>query len=248
MFSLTTTDPNPANNRACANTTVEVRADLLIEKTGPASICAGFGGSFTVRVTNNGPSTATGVQVSDSLNSVFTPGSSGAITPAGLCSFVGQTLSCSLGSLSVGQSVTITYPVSVAASVPAQFNVANTASVTSSSFDPNLSNNNSTHLTNICAQADIRVAKTGPATVSAGSASVFQYTLTVTNGGPANAVNVAIDDPIPSGFVVSGTPTATAGGSCSVVGQFVRLHMGLQGVCEWRVADCDCAVHCAAVD
>ncbi len=211
-------DPNTSNNRFCVDTLVGLSADLQILKSGPGTICAGdlANAFFTVTVRNNGPSVATNVQVSDLLNSIFTPSSATLITPSGLCTYSGQQLSCSLGSLSVGQSVTIQYPVRVFSNVPAQFNVPNTAFVTGSISDPISANNNSTAFTNICATADIAVIKTGPATATAG-VGTYTYQLQVSNLGNSNAVNVAIDDEVPIVFSVVGTPTATNGGVCTLL-------------------------------
>jgi len=220
-ISSSVNDPNTGNNHACFDTTVGLSADLAIVKSGPAQICAGqwtvSGDSvFTLTVRNNGPSVATGVVVTDTLNNVFTPRSP-ISTPQGSCSFTGQVLTCNLGTLAVNQQLVITFPVRVAASVPAQPSVPNTAFISSGVSDPTPTNNNSTITVNICAQADIQVLKTGPPTASAGQGS-YVFTVQVTNNGYSNAVNVAVDDIVPSQFSVSGTPSATNGGSCTVFG------------------------------
>ncbi|MBT8404547.1 MAG: DUF11 domain-containing protein, partial [Gemmatimonadetes bacterium] len=60
-------DPVAADNRATTTSTVQVAADLTVTKTGPASVTAGSGASWTVQVTNNGPSTARNVVLTDTL-------------------------------------------------------------------------------------------------------------------------------------------------------------------------------------
>lgn len=215
-----TFDPNLSNNRNCTNTQVVVRSDLSILKEGPGSICAGDfppDSFFTVTVTNLGPAVATGVTVTDPLNPVFTPGPSSAIVPAGVCTYVnGNQLSCSIGSLNVNQSFVIRYPVHVAADVPAQTSVLNTATVSSLTTDGNQANNNSTASTLICAQADMTVLKTGPAVASAGVGE-YEYTIRVTNLGYSVGRNVYFEDAVPSVFQVIGTPTGTAGVTCQVI-------------------------------
>jgi uncharacterized repeat protein (TIGR01451 family) len=59
--SATTLDPNPANNTATATIAGVAVADLASALTFPASVNAGQPVSGTVRYTNNGPSSASGV-------------------------------------------------------------------------------------------------------------------------------------------------------------------------------------------
>jgi cytoskeletal protein RodZ len=59
--SSTTLDPNPANNTATATIAGVAVADLASAVTFPASVNAGQPVSGTVRYTNNGPSSASGV-------------------------------------------------------------------------------------------------------------------------------------------------------------------------------------------
>src|SRR5258708_12636612 len=67
IVSSTTTDSNAANNTATFNTTVSTSADLAITKTGPATAFAGTNITYTLSVTNNGPSNALNVMVTDTL-------------------------------------------------------------------------------------------------------------------------------------------------------------------------------------
>ena len=46
-----------------------VNADLAVTKSAPATVTAGTNFNYTITVTNNGPSNATGVTVSDTLPS-----------------------------------------------------------------------------------------------------------------------------------------------------------------------------------
>src|SRR5207245_10941524 len=60
------TDPTPANNSATDTDTVNERADLQISKTdGVTSVNAGGSTTYTIRVTNNGPSSVTGATLTD---------------------------------------------------------------------------------------------------------------------------------------------------------------------------------------
>ena len=53
------------------------------------------------------------------------------------------------------------------------------------------------------------------------------YTITATNNGAANATNVELDDPVPSGMTLSAGPTVTAGtGNASQVGGVLTARLG----------------------
>src|SRR5207244_1209469 len=64
--SSSTTDPVPGNNSATDTDTVSERADLQISKNdGVTSVNAGGSTTYTIRVTNNGPSSVTGATLTD---------------------------------------------------------------------------------------------------------------------------------------------------------------------------------------
>src|SRR2546428_1362787 len=59
-------DSTPANNTsAMVTTTVRPVADVKIDKTGPAPVNAGANFTYTLTVTNLGPTRSTGISVSD---------------------------------------------------------------------------------------------------------------------------------------------------------------------------------------
>jgi uncharacterized repeat protein (TIGR01451 family) len=139
--SSPTYDPNTANNTAGpVTTTVDpspTSADLSITKTdSPDPILIGQDLTYTLLVSNGGPSTATGVTVTDTLPGgvTFVPAQSSPSCSEGPAG----TVTCSVGSLANGASATIT--ITVRAPIAAG-TISNTASVTSSVSDPNTSNN-----------------------------------------------------------------------------------------------------------
>ena len=93
-------DSNGANNTASASTTVIAQADLQVVKSGPSGVTAGQNIIYTVVVTNNGPSSATGVSVADP-----TPANLTFVSNSGACT---GAYPCGLGTLANGQSATIT--------------------------------------------------------------------------------------------------------------------------------------------
>ena len=186
-------DPQPGNNSASTSTNVGVSADVSISKTGPATVGLGQNITYTINVSNFGPSTASGVSVSD-------------ITPAGL-TFVSATpsqgtcsgtttVTCPLGSLAIGPPATIAITYNVPASY-ANPSISNKADVTSGN-DPVPANNSSTATTTISAQADVSITKSGPPSAVAGQN--ISYTITVSNAGPLGAANTFVNDVTPAGL------------------------------------------------
>jgi hypothetical protein len=108
-------------------------ADIAVFETGPANGQPGQPLTYTITVTNLGPSTATGVAVSDSLptNVTFISSTGGGVDTAG-------TVTWSIGSLTNGQTTNVT----VTLSAPTSGTFTNSASGSSTSFDPNPANNN----------------------------------------------------------------------------------------------------------
>src|SRR5207253_5161784 len=120
-------------------------ADLSITKTdAPDPVHSGQNLTYTIVVTNNGPSTATGVTMTDQLPK--NAGFASATTTQGSCSPSKATVTCSLGSLASGASATITIVVKS----PTRGTITNTASVAASSPpDPNTNNNTATATTTV---------------------------------------------------------------------------------------------------
>jgi uncharacterized repeat protein (TIGR01451 family) len=137
-------DLNNANNSATAAATVNAQADLLIVKTSdaatykPSSTVA-----YTVTVTNNGPSDALAVIVTDPLPSIQ---QAHYLSDTGGCTLSGLILTCNLGNMPVGTSKSFNIYEKINGS---QGNILNTASVSSSTTDPNGANNSSTRTVTI---------------------------------------------------------------------------------------------------
>ncbi|HZF09807.1 MAG TPA: ExeM/NucH family extracellular endonuclease [Thermoanaerobaculia bacterium] len=226
----TTGDGNAANNSATATTTVAAAADLSVTKVDtPDPVTAGTNLTYTITVTNAGPSTAASVSLSDTLPagttfvSLASPGGWSCTTPS---VGAGGTVSCSVGSLAAGSAV-FTLVVAVGPAVTAGTVLSNTATASSTTSDPNPGNESGTATTTVAASADLSVTKVDtPDPVTAGNN--LTYTITVTNAGPSAAATVALSDTLPAGttFVSLAspggfsctTPSVGAGGtvSCSV--------------------------------
>jgi uncharacterized repeat protein (TIGR01451 family) len=151
-------DPNSANNSASATSVVASpsQSDVSIVKTAaPEPVNQGTNLTYTLQVTNNGPAIAQGVTVSDPLPAQVTYVSSS--TTQGMCSQSAGTVSCNVGSVSVGGLVIITINVSAATFSSATLST-NTATVSSTTSDPNLTNNSSSATSTIESPSAVEVA------------------------------------------------------------------------------------------
>ncbi len=217
--SSSTTDPNPTSNVATATVVVATagQADLAVTKIGtPNPVLAGNTITYTITVTNNGPATATGVSLVDTLpaNTTFT---SITASPAGSwnCSTFSTTGKCTNASLATG-TTTFTLLMKVNSGTAPGTVITNTATVSSSTPDP-YSGNNTAATTSVVAsptQADVAIVKTAsPEPVEQGTS--LTYTLQVTNNGPAVAQNLLVTDPLPTEVTFDSVSIPASQGTCS---------------------------------
>jgi uncharacterized repeat protein (TIGR01451 family) len=155
--SSATSDPTSSNNSASASTVVAspTQADVAIVKTAtPEPVDQNTNLVYTLQVTNNGPAVAQGVTVSDPLPAQVSFAS--VSTTQGSCSQSAGTVTCNIGTLSVGSLAIITINVT-ANTFSSGSTASNTATVSATTGDPNLTNNTSTAITTIQAPTAVQL-------------------------------------------------------------------------------------------
>ncbi|HET9315911.1 MAG TPA: matrixin family metalloprotease, partial [Vicinamibacteria bacterium] len=210
------TDPNAANNSATDTDTLTPTADLGVTKTdGQPSAVPGTAVTYTITVSNAGPSVSGTATVADTFPAALTgatwtcSGSGGASCPAS-------------GAGSIAAAVTlppagvVTFTATATIDPTATGTLANTASaaVPGGVTDPVAGNNSATDSDTLTPQADFGITKTdGQLTATPGSP--VTYTIQVTQGGPSASGAATVTDVFPPTMSgVNWTCTASAGSSC----------------------------------
>ena len=214
--SSDTFDNDLSDNLDTVVTDVAASADLSITKTdSPDPVLAGNDLTYTITVTNGGPSTATGVKVTDTLpaGTTFVAGVDG--NGATICALVQPgSVVCDLGTMEPGATITIYLTVTVDPSLPPTAVLQNTASVSSPTPDPDPADNSAGASTDVDTAADVWIDKTAVQR-SGNPAPVIVYTLIVHNdtgcesdaqstptpncgtGGPSDAQSIVVTDVLP---------------------------------------------------
>ena len=197
------TDENPADNEDDATTTLTPEFDVAVTKlVNDETPAPGATVTYAIEVTNTGPSTATGVLVSD-------------VVPDGL-TFDAATLDGESGSLDSGTvdfaavtiapGETLTGTLTFTVDNDADGEITNTIIVTADPGDTDGANDSASDLIDVTPIADLAVSKSVDVTENAQPGSELVYTITVTNEGPSPAEAVEVIDTLPSGVTfVSGT-------------------------------------------
>jgi uncharacterized repeat protein (TIGR01451 family) len=197
--------------------------DMSVTSSGPSSITAGTNATYTITITNNGPSAAQGVVLTDTLPAGSTLVSFTKSTGADSFTFSqsgGTAKQTATGNIAAGSTDTFSLVVSAPSNLAngAAFN--NTASVSASNPDSNANDNSSTTtgtVVNSNPNADLAVSMSGPTSTSEGSN--VTYTVSVHNNGPVGATGVSLADTLGSllKFVSATTTQGTFAQSNGVV-------------------------------
>jgi uncharacterized repeat protein (TIGR01451 family) len=171
--------------------------DLTITKDdGLTTVTPGQTVTYTLTIKNVGEQTATGVVLTDTLpaNTTFVSASNGGTLTAGVVLW-------SVGSVTVGPSVTRTVVVQVNNPVPAGVTtIINTATVADDGThgtDPTPGNNTASDTDTVNAVPDLTITKDDGLT-SVVPGQTVTYTLTISNVGNKNATGVVATDTLPA--------------------------------------------------
>lgn len=208
----TAEETNPGSNDSDDKIVPAGSADLSITKEPMAPLQTGQLATYRLTVTNEGPSVAEHVVVTDVLPASLTyVGSRGAG-----CNDSSGTVSCALGDLPVGAVVVIEFGVRVETSGQ----IINGAEVGGDTPDPDPSDN-AAKTSDPAGNTDVAINKTGPTVLVAGT--IRSYTLVVSNAdGLPTAGPVTVRDEIPTSL----RPVRASGNgwSCTIAGQLVTCN------------------------
>lgn len=227
------TDPNPGNNTQTDTDTSAPSADLVLTKTdGSGTYTPGGSITYTITVTNNGPSDVIGASVSDSVPADIASPSWTCSAPSGAsCTASGTgNINDTAVNLPAGRSVTYTLSGTVSPSATGALSNTATVSAPSGLIDPDLGNNSQTDTDSLSPSADLRVRKSDDVSGSMTEGGSFVWTLVVSNTGPGDATfadgQTILSDPLPvnatyASLLMGGSPTnvTNAGNiSCAIAG------------------------------
>jgi large repetitive protein len=195
-------EPNKSNNVAAVVALVRGISDVtLAQSASPNPAFVGSNLTYTVGITNKGPSPATSIVLSNTLSPLVSFVS--ATNTFGTCSNVDGVLVCDFGTLANGAGARVTITTLAIAGGTA----TNLASVSAFESDFNPANNASSLLTTVNGSADLQLGMTA-STNSVYAGNNLTYTLGVTNDGPSAAAAVVLNNPLPPGAtLVSATTT-----------------------------------------
>lgn len=192
-----TTDSNPTNNSQDVSTVVNTQADVQVSKTGPALATAGTDVTYTLSITNAGPSVASNVVISD-ITSQFTTFvsvtqlSGAAVFTTTSVPPVGQagTFSATTATMQPNDTATFSFVVHLVSSAPNGGTLFNTVTGFTSTFDPAQSNNFFTVSCPIDTRADLLIVSDSDKVNKSYEGTDIPYNVTIYNLGPSDAQSV----------------------------------------------------------
>jgi uncharacterized repeat protein (TIGR01451 family) len=225
-ISTTTPGDTPSDNSSSWDTLVE-RADVAIVKSSPTTFPAPSGTTimYYLDYSNNGPAAARNVVITDAVPAQMS-GVSWNCSAGCSASGMSSTISVNVGTLAAGASGRIVVTGTATTSM-AREDFTNTARITTSTPETNLTNNESS-VPGAVWTSDLLIIKDADAQAVAGR--TFNATLTIRNQGPAPATNVQVQDTMPAGVtLVSSNPAPT-----SNTGATYRWNLGTLGDLQER--------------
>lgn len=196
------TDPNTSNNTSNnVYFTIHNKADLAVTKsvssTSPywpaTGIEVGDSLTYTVALTNKGPYDAKSVVLSDSAPAGVT--FTGCSASVGTCVWSASSASLTLASFTNASVATLTIQAKLNFGVADGSTVTNTASVTSTTNDPDPTNNSGSASFTALNKSDLLLTQTVGKLIN----QQLSYTVSVKNLGPYQAKQLLLNDAMPNG-------------------------------------------------
>ncbi len=175
------------NNTDSEDTEVRFGTDLSIAKFGPKVVLSGGTLTYTLLARNLGPATAYTVTVTDTLPSAMITNTVSFTTSNGtVCTQTDAVIECPLvrgnTPMLIGEQVIITVTGQVAPGTALGSTLSNVANIGTETFDFNSQNDEAQYDTLVVGISDLGIAKSGPATATAGL-DIITYTLVISNAG-----------------------------------------------------------------
>ncbi|SHF87314.1 conserved repeat domain-containing protein, partial [Pedobacter caeni] len=210
-------EPVPSVNSNTVTTTISNQSGLVMLKNGPATAQAGTAISYTLKITNNGLSDAVNALITDlvpaEIKTVsWSSATQGSATLIGSGSGTGNSVSLN-GNIPTGAANAIVVTINGTVDPSFSGNISNTA--TADPSEVGSPSSSSTVTTQVGRTPVVTIAKTGPATLTAGQN--ISYTIEVSNTSVADAKALVITDAVPAEVTNVNWSTTTAG-SAGLIG------------------------------
>jgi uncharacterized repeat protein (TIGR01451 family) len=221
-IATVTSDQNdfePSNNSVTVFSHVNPpTSDMAVGlQAAPEPVILGGTVTYTMSVTNNGPSPASGVTVTNVLPASM------AITSAnasqGSLSIFGNVVVCNLGSLAAGAHASAV----IVATATTEGTFVASSSVTANQLDPLSPNNTASATSTVGPAADLAISisdSPDPVVVR----SNLTYQIVVTNRGPSTATGVTLSGNLPPGVTLVSSNTTQ--GIITINGSSVNVDIG----------------------
>lgn len=196
---VTPAEPGNTPDSSSLLTTVTSQPGVKISKTGPAALHSGDNISYTIVAGNNGPSAAVNAHIHDIVpaavtNVVWSVTASGNALINGAVTGSGNAIDL-LANIPAGNGNRITITVNGTVDPAFRDTLRNIAIITPA--EPGaVADSSGVVQTVITANPQLSIVKNGPATVVAGQS--ISYTITTSNTGLSDAVNLSITDQVPA--------------------------------------------------
>jgi uncharacterized repeat protein (TIGR01451 family) len=202
---------NLANSASATTTVTAVTAIGLQVHAAPTEAQNGQNLTFTVTATNNGPSNATGLSLTDTLPADITSNVIATTSVPGVTANVSDGMvSASFGELDLNDSVTLTITVVPTLASVSDSPLVDSVTVTSNEFNPNPKTAMSS--VPVAPVSDLSITMSGDHD-SVGVGSNLTYTIKATNSGPSADSAAVVTDTLPANVIlVMATGGATPSG------------------------------------